>query len=103
MRSGPAALVRTLIRSGGIANRQAWRQDRTVSRRDDGTWQNKRQDAERASSVHTTQAEAQEAARRMLGNQGGGELTTMGVKGKIVSKDTIKPGNDPNPPRDTEH
>jgi hypothetical protein len=41
--------------------------------------------------------------RRMLGNQGGGELTTMGVKGKIVSKDTIKPGNDPNPPRDTEH
>jgi hypothetical protein len=38
----------------------------------------------------------------MLGNQGGGELTTMGVKGKIVSKDTIKPGNDPNPPRDTE-
>lgn len=59
--------------------------------------------AERASSVHTTQAEAQEAARRMLGNQGGGELTTMGVKGKIVSKDTIKPGNDPNPPRDTEH
>ena len=41
--------------------------------------------------------------RRMLGNQGGGELTTMGVKGKIVSKDTIKPGNDPHPPRDTEH
>jgi len=78
-------------------------QDRTVSRRDDGTWQNKRHDAERASSVHTTQAEAQEAARRMLGNQGGGELTTMGVKGKIVSKDTIKPGNDPHPPRDTEH
>jgi hypothetical protein len=66
-------------------------------------WQNKRQDAERASSVHTTQAKAEEAARRMLGNQGGGELTTMGVKGKIVSKDTIKPGNDPNPPRDTEH
>ncbi len=59
--------------------------------------------AERASSVHTTQAEAQDAARRMLGNQGGGELTTMSVKGKIVSKDTIKPGNDPNPPRDTEH
>lgn len=44
-------------------------QDRTVSRRDDGTWQNKRQDAERASSVHTTQAEAQEAARRMLGTR----------------------------------
>jgi hypothetical protein len=39
----------------------------------------------------------------MLGNQGGGELSTHGRDGKIRSKDTIKPGNDPNPPRDTEH
>jgi len=39
----------------------------------------------------------------VLGNQGGGELKTMDVKGKIVSKDTIKPGHDPNPPSDTEH
>jgi hypothetical protein len=78
-------------------------QDRTVSRRDDGTWQNKRNDTDRASSVHTTQREAQEAAKEMLGNQGGGELTTLGLSGKIVSKDTIAPGNDPNPPRDREH
>ena len=34
---------------------------------------------------------------------GGGELTTMGIHGKIVSKDTIAPGNDPCPPRDREH
>jgi len=34
---------------------------------------------------------------------GGGERTTMGIHGKIVSKDTIAPGNDPNPPRDREH
>jgi len=38
----------------------------------------------------------------MLKNQGGGKLTTMGVDGRIRSKDTIPPGNDPNPPRDTE-
>jgi hypothetical protein len=38
----------------------------------------------------------------MLGDLGGGGLMTMGVKGKIVSKGTIKPGHDPNPPRDTE-
>jgi hypothetical protein len=96
-------LYSAAIASYGLDKAMSKPQDRTVSRRADGTWQNKRQDAERASSVHTTQAQAEEAARRMLGNQGGGELTTMGVKGKIVSKDTIKPGNDPSPPRDTQH
>lgn len=77
--------------------------DRTVSRRSDGTWANKRNDASKASSVHKTQRQAEQAARKMLRSQGGGELTTKGEDGKIRSKDTIKPGNDPNPPRDTEH
>lgn len=77
--------------------------DRTVFRREDGTWANKRNDAGKASSVHQTQASAWDAARGMLGNQGGGELTVKGRAGKIVSKDTISPGNDPNPPRDREH
>lgn len=78
-------------------------QDRTVSRRSDGTWVNKRNDAEKASSRHTTQAEAADAARSMLQNQGGGELTVKGIDGKFRSKDTIAPGNDPNPPKDREH
>jgi hypothetical protein len=73
--------------------------DRTISRRSDGTWENKRNDASRASSVHETQAEAQKAAREMLKNQGGGELTTKGVDGRIRDKDTVAPGNDPNPPK----
>lgn len=77
--------------------------DRTVSRRNDGIWENKRNDADRASSVHNTQKEAIYAARQNLRNQGGGELTTKAVSGKIRSKDTIAPGNDPNPPNDTEH
>jgi hypothetical protein len=77
--------------------------DRTVSKQSNGSWENKRNDADRASSVHLTQKEAIEAARSMLTNQGGGELTTMGVDGKIRSKDTIPPGNDPNPPKDKEH
>ena len=77
--------------------------DRMVSRRSDGTWQNKRNDADRASSLHDTQTEAIEAAKRMLENQGGGELITKGLDGKIRSKDTIAPGNDPNPPKDREH
>jgi len=77
--------------------------NRTVYRRSDGEWVNKRNDASKASSVHDTQKDAQDAARDMLQKSGGGELTTMGVDGRIRSKDTIAPGNDPNPPRDTEH
>jgi len=79
------------------------KQDRIVFRRDDGTWANKKNDASRASTLHDTQKEALEAAKRMLQNQGGGELTTKGVDGRIRSKDTIPPGNDPNPPKDTEY
>lgn len=77
--------------------------DRTVFRRDDGVWVNKRNDAEKASSLHSTQADANKSAAEMLRNQGGGERTTMGRDGKIVSKDTIAPGNDPCPPKDKEH
>jgi len=76
--------------------------DRTVYKSGDD-WINKRNDADRASSKHNTQKEALDAANRMLKNQGGGELTTKGRDGKIRSTDTIPPGNDPNPPKDTEH
>ena len=48
--------------------------NRTVYRRNDGTWVNKRNDSDRASSLHTTQKDAENAARDMLKNQGGGEL-----------------------------
>jgi len=56
--------------------------DRTVFKRPDGQWANKRNDGDRASSVHHTQAAAEKAAREMLKNQGGGELTTKGENGK---------------------
>ena len=77
--------------------------DRTVYRRSDGTWVNKRNDAEKATSLHKTQKEAENAARQNLKNQGGGELITKGLDGKIRSKDTISPGNDPKSIKDTEH
>lgn len=66
-------------------------------------WANKRNDASKASSLHKTQKDAENSARQMLINQGGGELTTKGLDGRIRSKDTIAPGKDPFPPRDTEH
>ena len=77
--------------------------DRTVSRRSDGQWANKKDGADRASTLHDTQKEAEHVAHRMLENSGGGELKVKGEDGRIRSKDTIPPANDPNPPRDTEH
>ena len=77
--------------------------DRTVSKRPDGTWSNKKDGNERASSLHDTQGRAGQAAKDMLKNSGGGELKIKGEDGRIRSKDTIPPGNDPNPPKDKEH
>jgi hypothetical protein len=77
--------------------------DRTVYRRGNGSWANKRNDSNRASSIHTTQKGAINSDHDMLTNQGGGELIIKGLDGKIRSKDTISPGNDPFPPPDTEH
>lgn len=73
---------------------------RSVYKREDGKWMNKRDDSSKAGSVHDTQGEAVSRAREMLGKSGGGELV---VHGRIRSKDTISPGRDPFPPRDTEH
>ena len=77
--------------------------DRMVYRNPDGEWVNKKNSSSRASSKHQTQKEAENAARQMLQNSGGGELTTKGRNGKIRSKDTIAPGNDPKSSVDTEH
>jgi len=76
--------------------------DRIVYKDKDG-WVNKRNDSDRASSRHDTQRDAVREAERNLRNQGGGELTIKGEDGRIRSKDTIAPGNDPIPPRDREH
>lgn len=77
--------------------------DRIVYRRDDGKWANKRLDKDQPGSLHDTQAGAEDAARDMLRRSGGGELITKGRDGQIRSKDTISPGKDPHPPKDTEH
>jgi hypothetical protein len=77
--------------------------DRIVYRRPDGDWVNKKLDADKASGLHDTQGDAISEAAQMLKNSGGGELIVKGLDGKIRSKDTIAPGNDPYPPKDTEH
>lgn len=74
---------------------------RVVGPHPDGGWQVKAPNAERASSRHETQGEAVNRAREILGNEGGGELTIQGRDGRIRDSDTVAPGNDPNPPKDT--
>jgi hypothetical protein len=72
--------------------------DRNVFRRADGTWVNKRADADRASSLHSTQADAYAFAREMSKRAGGGEITISGVNGQFREKNTIAPAPDSFPP-----
>jgi hypothetical protein len=55
----------------------------------------------RASAHLDTQLAAQDRAREIIGNLGGGEVVIHGRDGRIRDSDTVAPGNDPNPPRDT--
>ncbi len=71
--------------------------------KDGDDWVVKKPGAERVSSRHDTQREADQRAAEILRKAGGGERVTHGVDGRIRSKDTIAPGHDPNPPRDKEH
>lgn len=71
-----------------------------VTQRPDGDWQAKRGGAERAGSIHGTQADAIDAARNTAINLGG-EVVIHGRDGKIRDSDSY--GNDPNPPKDQRH
>jgi len=71
--------------------------------KDGDDWVVKKPGAERVSSRHDTQREADQRAAEILRKAGGGERITHGVDGRIRSKDTIPPGHDPYPPRDKEH
>lgn len=63
--------------------------DRTVSRRTDGTWAVTVDGKHEVSSMHRTQAEAIREARRDLHSSGGGELKIKGMNGNIRAKDTV--------------
>lgn len=73
---------------------------RNVVPNKDGGWDVKKADAGRASAHADTQAQAIARAKEIVHRAGGGEVTIHGRDGKIRDSDTVKPGNDPNPPRD---
>lgn len=58
-------------------------------------WAARRPNAQRSSGNASTQAEAMKIARRVLGNDGGGEMRIHGRNGQIRAADTIAPANDP--------
>lgn len=59
--------------------------------------------ASRASKITETQAQAERAAKRMVANEGGGEVRIHGRNAKIRDSDTVRPGPDPSPPKDRKH
>jgi len=77
------------------------RTERHVTRHPDGGWQVEKPNAERPSARTTTQAEAVDRARQIVHNGGGGEVVIHDRHGLIRDSDTIAPGHDPNPPKDT--
>lgn len=68
-----------------------------------GGWRVDKPGAQRVSATAPTKKEATEAVKRIVRNAGGGEVTYRGPDGRIVDSDTVSPGNDPFPPRDTRH
>jgi hypothetical protein len=76
--------------------------DRYVTRHPEG-WAVQKPGAERASSVHDTQRGAEERAKEIVGNLGGGEVRIQDRNGRWRDSDTVPSANDPYPPRDTRH
>jgi len=77
------------------------RTERHVTPNPEGGWDVVAPNADRASAHRDTQADAIDRAREIVHNAGGGEVVIHGRDGAIRDSDTVAPGNDPNPPRDT--
>ena len=77
----------------------ARKKDVHVVPRENG-WAVQREGSSRASSIHSTQAEALRQGRDMAKHDRV-ELVTHGKDGRIRDSDSY--GNDPNPPRDKKH
>lgn len=75
--------------------------NRHVVPNSEGGWDVRKPEARRASSHHDTQKAAEDRAKEIVSNLGGGEVRIHGRDGRIRDSDTVRPGNDPNPPKDT--
>lgn len=74
-----------------------------VTQGQSGGWNAKKEGAARAAGNYETQKAAEKAAKNFCHNSGGGEVRIQGRDYKFRDSDTVKPGNDPFPPRDKKH
>lgn len=79
----------------------AKRNERHVTPHPDGGWQVTKPGASRPSARTPTQSDGIDRARQILQHDGGGEVVIHRPDGTIRDSDTVPPGHDPNPPRDT--
>lgn len=68
-----------------------------------GGWKVVKPGATRASVRTKTQAEAERRAKQIVANEGGGEVRVHRRDGRVRDSDTVRPGNDPKPPKDKKH
>ncbi|MEV0357681.1 DUF2188 domain-containing protein [Nocardia sp. NPDC050697] len=79
----------------------AKRNERHVTPNPAGGWDISKPGGQRRSGHTDRQSDAIERAREIVGNTGGGEVVIHDRRGRVRDSDTVAPGNDPNPPRDT--
>ena len=66
-------------------------------------WKVVKPGATRPSATAPTQRAAEARAKDIVGRAGGGEVVIHRPDGRIRDSDTVRPGNDPNPPIDKKH
>jgi hypothetical protein len=71
--------------------------------KDSGKWNIQKEGGKISSGSANTQKNAEKMAKQFAANSGGGEVSIHGLDGKIRDRDTLKPCNDPNPPKDSQH
>lgn len=76
--------------------------DRYVVKHSKG-WAVKAAGSSSPEGVFRKQSSAEQAAKRTVGDAGGGEVRIQGRDGKWRDSDTVAPGNDPRSSRDTKH
>lgn len=66
-------------------------------------WAAIKEGSTKVSAYAGSQKEAEQLAKEFCKNSGGGEVKIHTPKGPIRDSDTVKPGNDPCPPKDKKH
>lgn len=74
-----------------------------MKNKENDKWSAKREGADHVAEYYDTQAGAEKAAKEMSANSGGGEVRIHRPDGPIRDSDTVRPGNDPRPPKDKKY